>query len=59
MAIKTIFGECDCCGKIRKLSLVYYQGIETYLCQNCYGKPPDKFHKKKIVSFSVLEIGDD
>ena len=42
MTTKVIIGECDCCGKNRKLSLVYYQGIETYACFECRNAEPDE-----------------
>jgi hypothetical protein len=28
-------GECDCCGKRRPLSRVWYHGIETWACGQC------------------------
>ena len=29
--------ECDCCGKERKLTSLFYSGIETFACDECRG----------------------
>lgn len=29
--------ECDCCGKLRKLTRTDYAGIETFACDECRG----------------------
>ena len=35
------FGECDCCGKLGRLTHCWVCGIETFACDGCTGADND------------------
>ncbi len=39
---KRPIAECDCCGKVRMLTQVWYLNyMETWACDQCRGEPND------------------
>jgi hypothetical protein len=40
---RTAEADCDCCGKRRRLSQVFFAGLETWACAECRGDDEDAY----------------